>query len=133
MNISQITDSINSLFKALNAKITKVVPMPAMLLLAGAMTRPGLSPLRSLSNICMKFEEDGIPMASNPDGSQNLIVKATYEILTEVYRALMEDAVIQGGIEPGAMQLLSNGANAGGPVASVGTNILPTHVWGVIQ
>ena len=133
MNISQITESINSMFKALNAKITKVVPMPAMLLLAGAMSRPGLSPMRSLSNICKKLEEEGIPMGSNPDGSENLIVKTTYEIVSEIYRAMVEDAVIQGGIEAGSMQLLSNGANAGGPVTSIGTNTLPTQVWGVIQ
>ena len=133
MNISQITSSINSFFSTINAKITKVVPMPAILLLCAAMSRQGLSPLRSLSNVCKALEELGIPMGANPDGSPNLIISILNEVFKEAYRAFTEDAVIQGGIEPGAMQVMSNGANGGGPMVSIGTNILPTHIWGVIQ
>ena len=133
MNISQITSSINSFFSAINAKITKVVPMPAILLLCAAMSRQGLSPLRSLSNVCKALEELGIPMGANPDGSPNFIIIVLNEVFKEVYRALTEEAVIQGSIEPGAMQVMSNGANGGGPMVSIGTNILPTHTWGVIQ
>ena len=133
MNISQITSSINSFFSAINAKITKVVPMPAILLLCAAMSRQGLSPLRSLSNVCKALEELGIPMGANPDGSPNLIISVLNEVFKEVYRSLTEEAVIQGCIEPGAMQVMSNGANGGGPMVSIGTNILPTHTWGVVQ
>ena len=133
MNISQITSSINSFFSAINAKITKVVPMPAILLLCAAMSRQGLSPLRSLSNVCKALEELGIPMGANPDGSPNLIISILNEVFKEAYRAFTEDAVMQGRIEPGAMQVMSNGANGGGPMVSIGTNILPTHIWGVIQ
>ena len=133
MNISQITSSINSFFSAINAKITKVVPMPAILLLCAAMSRQGLSPLRSLSNVCKALEELGIPMGANPDGSPNLIISVLNEVFKEAYRAFTEDAVIQGGIEPGAMQVMSNGANGGGPMVCIGTNILPTHTWGVVQ
>ena len=133
MNISQITSSINSFFSAINAKITKVVPMPAILLLCAAMSRQGLSPLRSLSNVCKALEELGIPMGANPDGSPNLIISVLNEVFKEVYRSLTEEAVIQGCIEPGAMQVMSNGANGGGPMVCIGTNILPTHTWGVVQ
>lgn len=133
MNISQITSSINSFFSAINAKITKVVPMPAILLLCAAMSRQGLSPLRSLSNVCKALEELGIPMGANPDGSPNFIIIVLNEVFKEVYRSLTEEAVIQGCIEPGAMQVMSNGANGGGPMVSIGTNILPTHTWGVVQ
>ena len=133
MNISQITGAINSFFAAINAKITKVVPMPAILLLCAATSRQGLSPMRSSSNVCKALEELGIPMGANPDGSPNLIVSVCNEVFKEVYRAMTEDAVVQGSIEPGAMQLMSNGANSGGPVVCIGTNIVPTHAWGVIQ
>ena len=133
MNISQITSSINSFFSAINAKITKVVPMPAILLLCAAMSRQGLSPLRSLSNVCKALEELGIPMGANPDGSPNLIISILNEVFKEAYRAFTEDAVIQGGIEPGAMQVMSNGANSGGTMVCIGTNIVPTHTWGVVQ
>lgn len=107
--------------------------MPAILLLCACLARKGLSPLRSLSNVCKALEGLGIPTQSNPDGSPNLIVAALYEVFKETYRAQTEDAVIQGSIMPGEMMLLSNGANSGGPVVSIGTNLMPTHLWGVVQ
>lgn len=133
MNISQITSKINTFFSSINSMITKVIPMPAILLLCAAMSRQGLSPLRSLNNICAAMEGLGIPTTNNPDGSPNLIVNVLYLLLQEVYRAQTEDAVVQGSVEPGAMMIQSNGANAGGPVVSIGTNLMPTHIWGVIQ
>ena len=133
MSIDSIVNKINSFFQALDAKITKVMPMPAILLLCSAMSRQGLSPLRSVSKICASLEEAGIPTGPNPDGSPNLTVALTHSIVSEVYRAMTEDAVVQGSVKPGEMMLLSQGANAAGPVVSNGTNILPTHLWGVIQ
>jgi hypothetical protein len=133
MKVSDITRKINSFFQMVDAKITKVIPFPAILLLCAARSRQGLSPMRSLTNICQSLEEQGIPTGSNPDGSPNLIVSVTYEILKEIYRAQTEDAVVQGSIEPGAMMIQTNGANAGGPVVSIGTNMLPTHTWGIIN
>ena len=117
----------------MDAKLTSVIPMPAIFLLCAAYSRKGLSPLRSISNVCKTLEECGIPTGPNPDGSPNLIVLASYAILKEVYRAQTEDAVVQGGIQPGEMMILSKGANSGGPVVSTGSNLLPTHLWGVIQ
>jgi hypothetical protein len=133
MSINSVVDKINSFFQAMDATITKVVPMPAILLLCAAMSRNGLSALRSISNVCQALEEAGIPTGPNPDGSPNLIVTAAYAIINEIYRAQTEDAVVQGSIQPGEMMILSNGANSAGPVVSNGSNILPTHLWGVIQ
>lgn len=133
MNIGSVIDKINSFFQAVDAKITKVMPMPAIFLLCAALSRQGLSPLRSLSNVCKLLEEAGIPTGPNPDGSPNLIVLASYALLKEIYRAQTEDAVIQGGVMPGEMMLMSQGSNSAGPVVSLGTNLLPTHLWGVIQ
>lgn len=133
MKLGSIVNKINSFFQAIDAKITTVMPMPAIFLLCAAFSRQGLSPLRSLSNVCKSLEEAGIPTGPNPDGSPNLIVLASYAILQEVYRAQTEDAVVQGGIQPGEMMILSQGANSAGPVVSTGSNLLPTHLWGVIQ
>ena len=133
MTVSTIIDKINSFFEALDAKLTKVLPMPAIFLLCAAMSRQGLSPLRSLANVCKTLEDAGIPTGPNPDGSPNLIVLASYAIFKEVYRAQTEDAVVQGGIQPGEMTILSRGSNSAGLVVSDGSNIAPTHLWGVIQ
>jgi hypothetical protein len=133
MKVGKIINKINSFFQAVDAQLTRVIPMPAIFLLCAAFSRQGLSPLRSLSNVCKELEAAGIPTGPNPDGSPNLIVLASYAILKEVYRAQTEDAVVQGGIQPGEMMILSQGANSGGPVVSTGSNLLPTHLWGIIQ
>ena len=133
MNVEQITNKINSFFSAIDAKITKVIPMPAILLLCACLSRQGLSPTRSLTNVCKSLEALGIPTKNNPDGSPNLIVAVIFLILQEIYRAVTEEAVVQGSVESGQMQIVSNGSNSGGPVVSFGTNIIPTHIWGLIQ
>lgn len=133
MVIDTIIDKINSFFQAIDAQLTKVMPMPAIFLLCSALSRKGLSPLRSLANVCKALEAYGIPTGPNPDGSPNLVVLASYAVLKEVYRAQTEDAVVQGGIQPGEMMVVSQGANSAGAVISRGSNLLPTHLWGVIQ
>ena len=133
MTLNSVIKKINSFFQAMDAKLTTVVPMPAILLLCAAMSRKGLSPLRSITNVCQSLEEAGIPTGPNPDGSPNLIVTAAYAIISEIYRAQTEDAVVQGSVKPGEMMILSQGSNAAGEVISNGSNIMPTHLWGVIQ
>lgn len=124
MKIEQITNKINSFFEAANSKVTKMIPAPAVLLLCAASARPGLSPLRSINNICAALEGLGIPTGDNPDGSPNLIVKAIYEIVKETDRAMCEDASVQGAGEIGSIVV----ASPYGPL----TSILPNGMRGVI-
>lgn len=131
MNVSQITSTINSFITKLNNKLTKVIPIPALLLLCSAKSRPGLSAIRSLTNICKNMEEIGITTAPNPDGTPNKFVQFAYCITKEYVRSMSEDCVIQGGLEAASIQIISQGANAAGPVASTGTNILPANLWAV--
>lgn len=133
MTINTVVDKINSFFSAIDNVLTKVMPMPAILLLCSALSRRGLSVLTSVSNICKSLEESGIPTGPNTDGSKNLNVLLVHGIVSEIYRALVEDAVVQGCVKPGEMVLLSQGSNAAGTVISNGSNILPTHLWGLIQ
>lgn len=133
MSIDSVINKINSFFSMVDSKLTKVIPMPAILLLCAATSRKGLSVLTSVSNICKTLEEYGIPTGPNPDGSKNLNVLFVHGIVSEIYRSLQEDAVVQGAVQPGEMMLLSQGSNAAGTVVSNGTNILPTHLWGLIE
>jgi hypothetical protein len=79
-----------------------------------------------LANVCQAFEALGIPTEPNPDGSPNLVVKMSYAILNEVYRAMQEDAVIQGGANIGSVTIQTTGTGG----VSVGTNILPFKITG---
>ena len=129
MRIDDITSKINSYMSMLNGKVAKMIPMPAILLLCSALSKPGLSPLRSISNICASLEKLGIPTGDNPDGSPNLVVRAIYEITKEHYRAMQEDASVQAASEIGSV--IATGANSGGPVIT--TSILPFAVKGIIH
>lgn len=120
MNIEQITNQINQHLDNINKVATKNVPVPAILLLCAAMNKPGLSVLKSTTNICAALESLGIPTGDNPDGSPNLIVKAVNAVVSEIYRAVKEDMGIQGAIPPGS--LISTGANSAGPVVTTLTN-----------
>ena len=132
MGIDSVINKINSFFQAVDAKITKVVPMPAIMLLCAALSSKGLSALRSVSNVCQSLEENGIPTGPNPDGSPNKIVIAAHAIIEEIFRAMTEDACVQGGVQVGESMIISQGANAAGPVVSTGTNILPVFLSGKI-
>jgi hypothetical protein len=119
MGVEQITNQINQHLDNINKVATKNISVPAILLLCAAMNKPGLSTLKSITNICVALENLGIPTGDNPDGSPNLIVKAVNAIVDEIYRAMKEDANIQGAVPPGSV--ISVGAGPSGPVNVVNT------------
>ena len=51
-------------------------------------------------------------------------VLPTKVIVSEIFRALKEDVRIQGAEIPGSSLIMTNGANAGGPVVSMGTTLM---------
>ena len=95
--------------------------------------RPGLSTIVSVMNIVQQFKKRGIPTEPNEDGTPNLNIQLAYTIVDEVYRALREDANVQGACSPSSISILGNGENAGGPVVIRGTNILPFKTVNQIQ
>lgn len=111
MGVEQITNQINQHLDNINKVATKNISVPAILLLCAAMNKPGLSTLKSTTNICVALENLGIPTGDNPDGSPNLIVKAVNAIVDEIYRAMKEDASVKTAIRPGAVNIVGvNGA-----------------------
>ena len=56
-----------------------------------------------------------------------------YIIVDEIYRALREDASIQGAAAPGAVNVQTTGGNAGGPVISTGFNLTPFKIMGIMS
>jgi hypothetical protein len=124
MGVEQITNQINQHLDNINKVATKNISVPAILLLCAAMNKPGLSTLKSTTNICVALENLGIPTGDNPDGSPNLIVKAVNAIVDEIYRAIKEDASVKTAIQSGAVNIVGvNGA---------GTNPLPFGSEGTI-
>ena len=130
MTISSVTSAINKLFDTQKAK---AMELPAILLRAVAMQRPGVSAQDIASKVIERNKQIGIPTGENPDGTPNLINMYTYNIVKSVVEALKEDGVIQVSIPANSIIIQATGGNAGGPVTVVGTNIKDTKAYGIIQ
>lgn len=131
IGIENITNSIRNLFTNTLQKPANIIP--AIVMLCSLVRRPGLSSIISLGNICKNLAEEGIPTEPLPDGTPNLMVKFANAVTKEIYRSLKEDANIQIAIGPGALNIVATGANSGGPVTCVGSNVAPGSGVGLLQ
>jgi hypothetical protein len=95
--------------------------------------RPGLSTILSTGNILQSLSKQGIPTDNLPDGTPSLMNKMVSTVVDEVFRALREDANVQVAFEPMSINVTVNGANAGGPVTSIGSNTNYAKGVAVIQ
>ena len=99
----------------------------------GCTQKPGLSTVVSTGNIVKALSKHNIPTDPLPDGSENKTVALVIAVVEEVFRAIREDANIQVAHMPGAISVLSTGANSGGPVVSQGININFSKGQAIIQ
>lgn len=127
-------DSIANVIKyAVDKTNVPAMTLPGLLLYCTAMKRPGLSATKIAANVITNNAALGIATGTNPDGSPNVINQYTYNVVKEIVQALKDEAVVQTAIPTGSLMIQVNGANAGGPVVSVGTNITNTVVKGIIR
>ena len=131
MNVKTICTTLKNVAeKTIRAAFPQI---PAIVLLCSLAKRPGLSTIMSIANIVQRFKEKGIPTEPNEDGTPNLNVQMAYIIADEIYRALREDANIQGACAPGAVNFLGSGAGPSGPITVTGSNTLPFKLVGLIS
>lgn len=128
-----VTDICNAVKTAFNKTLKPANQVPAILMTAALPNRSGLSVAKSTANIITNQSKFGGITGKNPDGTENMTNALINIIVEEVFRALREDCSIQIAIAPSAITVQSNGSNAGGPVVSIGTNILPVKGVGLIQ
>ena len=120
MGIKQICDTISNYF---NNSVSPFPQLPRALLVCSMIKRPGLSVVRSVTNITKDLNKLGIPTGPMPDGSMNLTVGFTFASTKETQRAIKNDLSIQASLAPGSATIVAQGANAGGPVTVAGTII----------
>ena len=120
MRIKQICDTISNFF---NNTIPPFPQLPRALLICSMMKRPGLSVIRSVTNITKDLNRLGIPTGPMPDGSLNLTIGYTFASTKETHRAIKNDMVVQASFSPGSAAVVAQGGNAGGPVTVAGTII----------
>jgi hypothetical protein len=128
--ILKIVDKVSNL---LNGSRVPVIPIPAVLLLCSVFKRPGASCMLAAANVIKRQSEFGAPTGALPDGSSNMMNALVYVNMCETMRELRENSIVEVVIPPNTVVINSSGANAGGPVLSVGTNTTPIKGYGIIR
>jgi len=97
-----------------------------------AKLRPGLVAEIITSSIVSRFEEAGIPTGPLADGAPNVMEAFVKVFVEEFVDAIHNDLRIDLVTDPGAT-ISAMGANAGGPVASVGATVAPHTGIGIAR
>ncbi len=94
--------------------------------------RPGLNAEVLANSIVSRFKEIGIPSGPLANGAQNVMEAFVVVLCEEIIDAIQNDMRVDIGIFPGGT-VNANGANAGGPVAAVGTTITAQEGIGIAR
>ena len=130
MNISMIVDRINEKLDELKIPANT---LPATILWCISNKRAGLSAYRTAAKIIENNKLLGIPTDPNPDGSENMINQYTYNVVKCVFDAIKNDAVVSVAVPKNSLLVQGTGGNAGGPVTTIGYNLLDSISKGIVQ
>lgn len=128
MTISSIVDTMTN---ALDSARTPSSILPPLLLYCLAIKRPGVSAYKRASKVIANNKLLGIPTEDNPDGSPNMINQFIYNMSKTFEEEERNDRAIHGVIPAGTMLIQATGANGGGPVTCVGTNLTDITVHAI--
>lgn len=108
------------LFKENRVKIPKFSLFQILL----SKFRPGLDSDSISSEIISKFEKIGIPTGPLENGTPNVMEEYTKLVTNEIVDAIQNDMRIDIAVDSG-MNIISSGANGGGPLVATGANVAP--------
>ncbi len=128
----QKSDAIADYFSALIQDERNVVPKLNIPQILMAKIRPGLDASATHSVVVSRFKEAGIPTGPLQEGVPNAMEEFARIIIEEVFDSIQNEMRIDAAVDQG-MQIISTGANAGGPVLSNGTNPFPHTSVGIAR
>ena len=130
MNIKNLLEAVNT---ALDAARQPANVLVGFLIYATAVHRPGISKLKITSEIISDNASLGINTGQMPDGTENVVNQFVANVVEKVVDTLKDDAMVECVIPSGSIIVNAQGANAGGPVSAVGTNINNAKGYGVVR
>lgn len=130
MNIKNLLETVNT---ALDAARQPANVLVGFLIYATAVHRPGISKLKITSEIISDNASLGINTGQMPDGTDNVVNQFVSNVVEKVVDTLKDDAMVECVIPSGSIIVNAQGANAGGPVVAVGTNINNAKGYGVVR
>ena len=128
--INTIAQGIENAFKAVRPPLQSI---PPLLLLCEVFQRPGLSAIALTSAIIKRLPEAGIETGVNADGSPNKINQFVRVLCEEVIKEIKDNAKVSCVLQPGTINSIGTGANAGGPVVVTSYNTIPVNTMGIIE
>lgn len=128
--INKIADGIDKAFSVVRPALQA---LPPILLICEIYQRPGLSAIALASSIIRRLPEAGIETGVNNDGSPNKINQFVRVLSEQIVQELKDNARVTCVIEPGTINSIGSGGNAGGPVVVNSINTIPINVLGIIQ
>ena len=128
--INTIAQGIENAFKAVRPALQSI---PPLLLLCEVIQRPGLSAIALTSAIIRRLPEAGIETGVNADGSPNKINQFVRVLCEEIVTEIKDNAKVTCVLQPGTINSIGTGANAGGPVVVTSYNTIPVNTMGIIQ
>ena len=128
--INKIANGIEKAFSTVRAPLQII---PPILLISELYQRPGLSAIALASSIIKRLPEAGIETGVNNDGSPNKINQFVRILSEEIIQEIKDNARVTCVVEPGTINSLGTGANAGGPVVVTSVNTIPINIMGIIQ
>ena len=130
MDIKNLLETVNT---ALDAARQPANTLVGFLIYATADHRPGISKLKITSEIISDNASLGINTGQMPDGTENVVNQFVSNVVEKVVDTLKDDAMVECVIPSGSIIVSAKGANAGGPVVAVGTNINDAKGYGVVR
>ena len=130
MNIKNLLETVNT---ALDAARQPANVLVGFLIYATAVHRPGISKLKITSDIIADNASLGINTGQMPDGTDKVVNQCVANVVEKVVDTLKDDAMVECVIPTGSVIVTAKGANAGGPVVAVGTNINNAKGYGIIR
>ena len=128
--INTIAQGIENAFKTVRPALQSI---PPLLLLVGVIQRPGLSAIALTSAIIKRLPEAGIETGVNADGSPNKINQFVRVLCEEIVTEIKDNAKVTCVLQPGTINSIGTGANAGGPVVVTSYNTIPVNTMGIIE
>ena len=130
MDIKNLLETVKT---ALDAARQPANTLVGFLIYATAVHRPGISKLKITSEIISDNASLGINTGQMPDGTENVVNQFVSNVVEKVVDTLKDDAMVECVIPSGSIIVSAKGANAGGPVVAVGTNINDAKGYGVVR
>lgn len=118
-----ISEELAELFSAfITDSFSSVRNLTPFEIIAEKQLRSGLNADNLATNIMKRFKDIGIPSGPLVNGAPNVMEAFTVVLAEEIVDAIQNQMRVDVAINPGGT-IQAAGANAGGPVASIGSTV----------